>query len=249
MMKLVLMGILVLVASCTKKHEKNPETLEHVKAQTLTLQLAEKAQQSAQKAPAETRQTMFKAIQDLKQSEIMKTALKEGDQIPAFALPDMRKGEVRSEELLKKGPLIVTFYRGGWCPYCNLQLRDLQKHIGEIKSTGAELVAISPETPDSTSKTIKDNEIDFYVLSDADGKVGEKFGLMFKITEELKKVYQDFGINLEKANGNGKWELPLSATYIVNQDGKIVYSFVDADYRKRAETLDLIKILQDLKKN
>ncbi len=232
--------------ACTKSEEKS-ETAQHVEDRTLTVQLAERAQESASKAPQETRQIMMQAIKDLKESQVMGKALKKGDKIPSFTLPDVLKGDVSSDVLLKQGPLLITFYRGGWCPYCNLQLRDLQKHLAEIKSTGAELVAISPQTPDASTETVKKQRLEYYVLSDVDGKVGEQFGLMFQLNDDLKKVYQKFGIDLEKANGNSNWELPVSATYIVNTDGEIVYAFVDADYKKRAETLDLIKILQGMK--
>ncbi len=235
------------IVGCTKSEEKS-ETAQHVENRTLTVQLAERAQESAGKAPKETRQIMMKAIKDLKESQVMEKALKKGDKIPNFTLPDVLKGDVSSEVLLKQGPLLITFYRGGWCPYCNLQLRDLQKHLPEIKNTGAELVAISPQTPDASTETVKKQRLEYYVLSDVDGKVGDQFGLMFKLNDDLKKVYQKFGIDLQKANGNSQWELPVSATYIVNTDGEIVYAFVDADYKKRAETLELIKILQDMKK-
>ncbi len=246
-MKLFVLALTLLIASaCSKKDERNPETVKHVEQRTLTVQLAEKAQLSAQKSAPENRKVMYQAIRDLKQSNVMNTALKTGDKMPSFELPDVQKGLVRSTDLLKQGPLLIVFYRGSWCPYCNLQLRDLQKHIAEIKSTGAELVAISPETPDGSAKTVKEQQIEYYVLSDANGEVGQKFGLMFQLNDELKQVYQKFGIDLDKANGNDKWELPLAATYIVNQEGEVVYSFVDADYKKRAETLDLIEKLKSL---
>ncbi len=242
---LLILTPLLMTVACTKKELKT-ETQNHVEARTLTVQLAEQAQQSAQQTPKETRQTMVEAIRQLKESEILSQALKKGDKIPSFALPDVQKGQVQIDDLLKKGPVVLTFYRGGWCPYCNLQLRDLQKHLPGIKQAGAELVAISPETPDSSAKTIKDNGIEYYVLSDADGKVGKQFGLMFHLNDDLKKVYQKFGIDLEKTNGNKDWELPLAATYIVDKNGLIIFSFVDADYKRRAETTELIEILKSI---
>ena len=208
----------------------------------LTQQLEQTAAQSAAKSPDEIKKIMFDAIAELKKSAIINSALKVGDRIPAFSLPDVKRGLISSSELLKKGPLIVTFYRGGWCPYCNLQLHDLQLHLKEIRATGAELVAISPEKPDQTAATIKKNELDFYVLSDTDGKVSKQFGLNYPLSAELKDVYKKFGIDLELANGNKNWELPLAATYIINTQGVISYAFVDADYKKRAETLELIEI-------
>lgn len=239
--------LIFFLCQCTKKNPtSNAKSQTPSGDPTLTEQLAEKAAASAQKTPIEIKQVMFKAIEDLKNSQILEKALKKGDKIPSFELHDVQKGRVQSSELLQKGPLLLIFYRGGWCPYCNLQLRDLQKNLKAIRSTGAQLVAISPEVPDQTAETVKKENLEYFVLSDADGEVGKKFGLMFQLPEDLKGVYLKFGIDLEKSNGNRNWELPLAATYIVNRQGEIIYSFVDADYKKRADTLDLIKILKEL---
>lgn len=213
------------------------------KALSLTEQLAQRAEMSAGKTPAEKRKIMVKAIEDLKASQVMKTALKKGDKIPHFKLRDVKKGPVTSQDLLKKGPLVLVFYRGGWCPYCNLQLRDLQSHLKEIKAQGAELVAISPEAPDETASTVQKQELGYYVLSDRYGGVGKAFGLMYELPKDLIGVYEKFGIHLDQTNGNKKWELPLAATYIVNKKGIIEYAFVEADYKLRAETKDIIKKL------
>lgn len=235
-MKLIKISIILIMSLNVQADAKN-----------LTERLEEKAKASAEKSPDEIKKIMGKAIKDLQQSEIMKSALKKGDQMPAFTLNDIKKGKVSSNELLKKGPLVISFYRGGWCPYCNLQLRDLQLHLKDIRSTGAELVTISPEAPDKTAETIKKEELNFYVLSDTNGETIKKFGLMFKLPKDLIEIYKKFGINLTQANASKKWELPLAATYIVNQKGKVVYAFVDADYKKRAETTELVKILKTLK--
>lgn len=213
-------------------------------SKSLKAQLEEKAKASADQSPAEVKKVMQDAIKELQQSEVMKSALKKGDKMPAFVLNDIKKGAVKSQDLLKKGPLVVVFYRGGWCPYCNFQLRDIQLHLDDIKKAGANLVAISPEAPDRTADTIKKDDLQFYVLSDTDGKVIKSFGLMFNLSEDLIAVYKKFSINLDQQNASKKWELPLAATYIVGQDGKVVYAFVDADYKKRAETTELVKILQ-----
>jgi peroxiredoxin len=215
-------------------------------AKSLSVQLEEKAKASADKSPAEVKKVMEDAIEQLRLSQVMKAALKKDDKMPAFVLNDIKQGQVSSQELLKKGPLVIVFYRGGWCPYCNLQLRDLQLRMSEIKKAGANLVAISPEAPDRTADTIKKEELQFYVLSDTQGQVIKSFGLMFELSPDLIKIYKKFGINLDQHNAEKKWELPLAATYIVDKNGKIVYAFVDADYKKRAETTDLIKILKKL---
>ena len=243
----MILVITSLLISCTKDEGvKHRQVEKKTGEMSLTQQLEQKAKASAEKAPEDVKKIMSTAIAELKASSIMKSALKKGDKLPEFALKDVQRGEISSKALLKNGPIVLTFYRGGWCPYCNLQLRDLQKHLSEFKAAGAELVAISPEKPDGTAETVKKEGLDFFVLSDPDGKVGKQFGLMFKLTDELKSLYQKFGIDLEKVNDNKDWELPLAATYIVNQQGEIIYSFVDADYKKRAETKELVKIVQEI---
>ncbi len=248
------LGLVLLISACVKE-SKPPETTSNAAEEvmsetnvelTLTEQLKKKADESAQKSPSEKRKIMFAAIDELRKSKTMETALKEGAKIPHFKLEDVHGKEISSKEILQNGPMLLVFYRGGWCPYCNLQLRDLQEHLAEIKETGAQLVAISPQEPDSSAETVKKNELGYHVLSDVGGKVGNDFGLMFKLPEDLIKVYKEFGLDLEKANGNKDWELPLAATYIVKTDGTIEYAFVDADYKKRAETNELIEKLKAL---
>ncbi|MGE4131190.1 MAG: peroxiredoxin-like family protein [Bdellovibrionales bacterium] len=212
---------------------------------TLREQLAEKAAEAKAKAPDDRAKIMQNAIDDLRKQNIIKKAKNVGAKIPSFSLPDAKRGIVKSKDLLGK-PLIIVFYRGGWCPYCNLQLRDLQKHLPEIKAAGAELVAISPEAPDRSLETVKKNDLGFYVLSDAGGKVSKKFGLVFELPKDLQKLYGDFGIDLPKHNQSKKWELPLGASYVVDSKGKITYAFLEADYKLRAETTDLIAEVQKL---
>lgn len=216
---------------------------------TLTEQLREKAEASKAKSDPQRAMVMQKAIDELDERKMVEKAVKKGDAFPAFRLPDAKGGVVDSKKLLKQGPLVVAFYRGGWCPYCNLQLHDLQKHLPAIRAVGAQLVAISPETPDNSVSTAEKNKLEFYVLSDKNGGVARRFGLMYALPDDLVEIYKGFGLDLAKANGMDTWELPLAATYVVAQDGKIVYSFLDADYKKRAETTEVVKILQELKKN
>ncbi|MCB0348267.1 MAG: AhpC/TSA family protein [Bdellovibrionales bacterium] len=215
---------------------------------SLTEQLKQKAEMSKAKSSPEKLKIMESAIEDLKKSNISKKALGVGSNAPNFTLPDVKRGMTNSAELLKSGSLVITFYRGGWCPYCNLQLHDLQKHLKEINALGANLVAISPQTPDASLSTVQKDELSFYVLSDVGNTVAKKFGLVYKLPDDLKKLYKEFGIDLEKANASHDWELPVSATYIVTPDNKIVFAHADPDYKKRAETKDILAKLKELKK-
>ena len=175
-------------------------------------------------------------------------APKTGDRLEDFTLPN-HLGETRSLAALReRGPVVVTFYRGGWCPYCNLELRAYQAVLPEIKAAGATLVAITPELPDASLSTSEKNELEFEVLTDANADYARKLGLVFKLPERLRPIYQGLGINIEEHNGEGQFDLPLAATFVVDIDGFIASAFVDADYTSRAEPSDVVEVLQSLVK-
>ena len=198
-------------------------------------QIDEMQKQLLANIPEEVIKTITVANKKIIGSRLEKGALKAGQEMPVFQLNNHLNRPVPSYELLGKGPLIISFYRGSWCPYCNVELNALQKYQERFTSLGAQLIAITPELPDGTLSSIKKHKITFEVLSDVDNEVAKKFGLVFTLPEKLKDVYKSFGFDLEKSNGNDKWELPMPATYIVNPDGIIEYAFVNADYTKRLE--------------
>ena len=197
-----------------------------------------------QQAPAEVFAAIEAANAKLEMSGIARRALKAGDRIPDFDLPDTTGKVVRSTDLLAAGPLVISFYRGSWCPYCSLELKTLQQNLSEFRARGATLVAISPQTPDESLTTKEKNELAFPVLSDAGSKVARKFGLVFTLDETLKPIFKAFGIDLLAHNGVDTWELPIPATYVVAKSGKIVSACVDVDYRNRAEPAEILKWLE-----
>ncbi len=197
------------------------------------------------RVPAERQAVMERHINELRNG-LAKTALKAGDRAPVIALTNAKGVLVDIKSLLNRGPVIVTFYRGGWCPYCNLELRAFQKILPEIKAAGASLVAISPEKPDDTLSTTEKNALDFEVLSDIGQKIGRAFGLVYTFSDELKWAYREFGLDIPGKNGADEWALPISATYVIGQDGKIMYAYSDADYRDRAEPAEVLKILMEV---
>ena len=171
--------------------------------------------------------------------------LKVGDRAPAIVLENATGATVDVGTLLKKGPVIVTFYRGGWCPYCNLELKAYQRILPEIAAAGASLVAISPEKPDETVSTAEKNALTFEVLSDVGQTVGRAFGLVYEFTDELKQAYRGFNLDIPARNGTpGEWTLPVSATYVIDRDGVIVYAYTDVDYRDRADPRDVLQVLK-----
>ena len=210
---------------------------------SLKEQLAEYRAGWFKRVPVERQAVMERHINAVRDG-LAKTALKAGDRAPPVVLTNAKGAIVDIKSLLGRGPVIVTFYRGGWCPYCNLELRAFQQILPEIKAAGASLVAISPEKPDDTLSTAEKNALDFEVLSDVGQKVGRAFGLVYSFSDELKWAYREFGLDIPGKNGADEWALPISATYVIGQDGQIIYAYTDADYRDRAEPAEVLKVLK-----
>jgi peroxiredoxin len=187
-----------------------------------------------------------RAAEALQASGIEDRVLREGDTSPDFELPDAMGRPVRLADLREKGPVIVSFYRGQWCPFCNLELRGLQRALGEVESAGATLVAISPNTPDVTMSTVEKLKLEFPVLSDHDNMVAKQFNLVYEMTPENIEMYLDHDRDIGTLNGTGKWELPIPATYVIDREGIIRYAFVDLNHRRRAEPSEVAAIAADL---
>lgn len=209
---------------------------------SLNQQLAEIRANWVKRVPVDRQAIMERHIEELRNG-LAKNALQAGDIAPAIVLRNAKGETVDVRALFQRGPVIVTFYRGGWCPYCNLELKAFQKLLPEIKAAGASLVAISPEKPNDTLTTAEKNALTFEVLSDVGQKVGRAFGLVYVFSDELKSTYQGFGRDIPGANGSDEWALPISATYVIRRDGRITYAYTDADYRDRADPEEVLKAL------
>ncbi len=211
---------------------------------SLKEQLAQYRAGWRKRVPADRQAIMERHIEQLRTGVIARTMLKVGDRAPAIMLRNAKGEIVDVGALRKQGPVIVTFYRGGWCPYCNLELKAFQEILPEIKAAGASLVAISPEKPDDTLSTAEKNALAFEVLSDVGQKVGRAFGLVYQFTDELRSAYRGFGHDIPAHNGApGEWALPVSATYVIDRDGTIIYAYTDVDYRDRADPRDVLDLL------
>jgi peroxiredoxin len=175
---------------------------------------------------------------------IVNGALAKGQQAPSFELPDADGKLVTLASRLKKGPVVVTFYRGGWCPYCNIALRALQSHLPEIKRHGGSLVAISPEIPDQSLSTREKLELGFDVLSDRDNIVARRFGLVYRVSDAARQRLLELGRDLVAHNASQTWELPITATYVINPNGFVVFAHVDADYRDRVDPTLIVETLR-----
>ena len=214
---------------------------------TLTSELRE-AEQSrrAKRDPALTAK-MDAATRELAASGIVDKSLKVGEQAPDFNLPDVKGDTVSLSEALKDGPVVLSFYRGGWCPYCNIALQHLQRHLPEFRAEGAQLITVSPQTPDASLSTAEKNALDFSVLSDTNNRVAREYGLVFTLPDSLRAMYSNpDGINLPATNSSDSFELPVAATYVIAKDSRVAYAFANADYTLRAEPDEIIKALAAL---
>jgi len=191
-------------------------------------------------APPEIRAALARADLDLAASDLVGRALKAGDAAPDFALPEAHGGTVRLAALLTEGPAVVSFYRGGWCPYCSLELRALQQALPEIRRRGGTLAALSPETRGQSFATVARNGLTFPVLSDPGAATAAAFGLVFDLANELRPIFTHFGHALPDRNGDDSWRLPIPATYVVDRQGTIALAFLDVDYSRRLEPAEII---------
>lgn len=188
---------------------------------------------------------MTQADAELAASHLAELALRAGDRTPDFELTDAAGGMVVLSERLAAGPVVLSFYRGGWCPYCNLELRALQAVLPDIERLGASLIAISPELPDNSLTTAEKNALTFAVLSDTGSDVARQFGVAFELAQALRPLYERFGHGLPLVNG-ADWVLPVPATYVIDSDGVIALAFVDTDYRSRLEPDAILSALTHL---
>lgn len=207
-------------------------------------QIAAYDAEKAARVPAAVLETMAEATCRLEGLGIVDRSLKPGDRIPDFTLPNHLGQHRRISELLADSVLVLNFYRGGWCPYCNMELNALQKALPDLRANGAELVAISPELPDMALDTRARHELEFEVMSDIGNHVAEAFGLTFELPEQLRPIYTRLGIDIPAYNGDDTFVLPVPASYVVDRDGVIRYRFVNVDYTKRLEPEDLLRVLR-----
>jgi len=187
-----------------------------------------------------------KGIAELRAAGLERDALKPGDPAPDFTLPDATGKPVSLGARLREGPVVLAFYRGGWCPYCNLELRAWQRALPELRALGAQLIAVSPETPDNSLSTQEKNALTFTALTDAGSAIARAYRLAFRLSPELQALYQSRGRDLEEWNG-GDWTLPVPGTFVIGKDRRLALAFVDADYRTRLEpsvAIDAVRRLE-----
>jgi len=227
-----------------KTNQMTTETPKAPETKSLQAILDERKAQWAAKATDERKKVYNEGIEAVEKSGILAQAKNKGDQAPDFTLKNALDQDVKLSTLLKSGPVILTWYRGGWCPYCNLTLHQLQEELPNFKAEGATLVALTPEVPDKSLSTKEKNELQFEVLSDLNNQVARTYCIVYTRTPEGADIFQK-GFDVHAYNGDDSDQLPLAATYIIDQAGTIQYAFLDAEYRNRAEPSE---ILEELKK-
>ena len=177
-------------------------------------------------------------------------ALQAGDRAPSFTLPDADGAPTSLDEALAEGPVVLTFYRGSWCPYCNTHLQDYAARYGALRDAGATLLAVSPQAAAGTA-AMRDSlggaSVPFPVLSDVGNAVSRRYGLVFEVDEATQQRYRAVGIDLAQVNGRDTWELPVPATYVIDRSGEIRAAFVEADYTQRASLDEVLEAVRRLR--
>lgn len=208
-----------------------------------------KAEFETNMVPAPVIEALHRATEELIGDGAPERALRAGAIAPEFTLPNTDGNPVSSKSLLGRGPLVVTFYRGVWCPYCNLDLKALESARAEIEMRGANLVAISQQTGPNSRKSQRQNELGFPILADHGGDVGAQFGIRWTLPDYLREIHKALGADLTQFNGEESWTLPMPARYVIGRDGVIAYAEVNADYTRRPEPSDIFPILDRLRRH
>jgi peroxiredoxin len=213
---------------------------------TLKQGLDSTAANFAQQMPSDTLQALQQSIDDVRHSGMVKRALKAGDLAPAFSLPNAHGRQISLVDLLAKGPIILNFYRGGWCPYCNLELKAYQALLSDIRAAGSDLVAVSPQTLDHSLISAERNALAFEVLSDHGDHVASHFGIGYAIPVIVRAIGARFGTAFAAINGSDDGQLPVSATYVIDRDCRITLAGIEPDFRVRLEPAGALRALRTL---
>jgi peroxiredoxin len=195
-------------------------------------------------APPEAIAVMHRATEDLINFGIKERSLKVGARAPDFALPNVQGQMVSSSELLLRGPLVLSFYRGVWWPYCNLELEALQGVASDIEALGVSITVISPQLAKYSKQVAKKHNLSFHVLCDQGNRVASQFGIVFSLSDDLHKLHDSFGIDLERFNGDDSWTLPMPSRFILDRQGIIINAEVNPDYTIRPEPEEIIEIIK-----
>lgn len=198
----------------------------------------------SENAPQEVLETMGAEIGKLAEDGIMNTALKVGDKASSLELKDSNGNTISLTNLTQKGNVVISFNRGNWCPFCNIEFKHLQNAVSEIKSAGANLIVISPQLIEKSAELISQNGFDYPILLDKENEVAKKFGIAFTLAESLRPIHKAFEMNIPAHNGNESFGLPVPATYVVNKNNEIIFASVNPNWMERAEPSEYLAELK-----
>lgn len=201
----------------------------------------------AERADPKVLATLRQAEAALQAAGISEQTLHVGDLAPDFSLPDQFGGTVDLHALCSRGPVVLTFFRGGWCPFCTLSLRSLAEIRPALRKEGADVVAISPQAAGGALETAERNGLTFPVLTDAGNAVARAYGLVWDLSPEVRAVYEKFGHSLPRINATPEWTLPIPAGFVVGPDRRIVYAYADPRADHRMEPVEALSAVRRLK--
>ncbi|MFK8026624.1 MAG: peroxiredoxin-like family protein [Gammaproteobacteria bacterium] len=233
MTKLLAVAVILLISSVA------------IASSTLSEDLDRFVKEFIDTAPDNVQRDFNQGVNEIKNSGILDRAINVGDYAPEFTLVNAVGDYVSLYDQLEKGPVVLVWYRGGWCPYCNLQLQHIQMKLLEIHQAGGQVIAISPELPDKTMTTKERHMLEFQVLSDTNNNVADRYKLAYTVPDYVVDHY-DLSSKLNAHNGDEENRLPLAVTYVIARSGIVEYAFLDADYKNRATPEEIITVLKDI---
>jgi len=220
----------------------------------MSLTIGEQSEQlkaaAADHLPPEVLDVFDRGIEGFLREGVPAGAIAAGDSLESFTLDDANGIPITLDQLVAEGPAVFVFYRGGWCPYCNLALRTYQRELlPELDRFGSRLVAISPQSPDQSLSTAEKAELDFTVLSDPASRLARRIGISFQQSEDVLEAQRKLGLDLAQVNAEGSIELPRPTVLIVDQDHTVRFVDVQPDYTARTEVADILRALSDMGTN
>ncbi|MEK8130041.1 peroxiredoxin-like family protein [Paenibacillus filicis] len=211
----------------------------------LNNQLNQAKQAFIASTPAEVHEEMFRSIRELQQLGLA-SGQPVGTKVKDFKLKNALGQNISLYEELAKGPVVLTFYRGAWCPYCNLQLRAYEQMLPEIHALGGQLLAVSAQTPDHSLSQVEKEQLSFQVLSDTNGLLAARYNLLYDVPDTLREIYLSFGIDLAEYHATERWILPVPATFMIDESAVIRSAYVNPDFMQRWEPEDILHELRKL---
>ncbi|MGO4546252.1 peroxiredoxin-like family protein [Paenibacillus sp. 2TAB23] len=213
---------------------------------TLNQELAQMKKAFDPHTPLDAQAALSRLIRE-QQESADPFGLQIGQKAKDFTLQDALGRAVNLYDELAKGPVVLTFYRGGWCPYCSRQLKSYQQVLPEIEKLGAQLIAISPQSPDATLSQTEKDELRFHVLSDRNGLVATKYRILYDVPDYIQDVFQqNIGLNLAEYNATNRWILPVPSTFMIDESGSVRSAYVNPDFMNRFEPEDILFELSKL---